>query len=169
MRRLYVDLEASAPPARPRSRAELLLHAQAYIAANLGDAGLDPEQVAHACFISTRYLHRVFGEEGFSVCESIRTARLDRCRRDLINPSLADEPISMIASRWGLPNLPHFSRLFRAAFGCSAREFRRHAAQARRESTDELPDRRVPALGSPADQLEHARAWVAAGREPTIP
>jgi AraC-like DNA-binding protein len=169
VRRLYLDLEASGPPARPRSRAELLLHAQAYIAANLGDPGLDPEQVAHACFISTRYLHRVFREEGLSVCESIRTARLDRCRRDLINPALADEPISTIANRWGLPNLPHFSRLFRAAFGCSAREFRRNAAHARRESSDEPPERRVTAFGSPADQLEHARAWVAAGREPTIP
>jgi AraC-like DNA-binding protein len=126
VRRLYVDLEASAPTAQPRSRAELLLRARAYISANLGDAGLDPEQVAHACFISTRYLHRVFGEEGLSVCESIRTARLDRCRRDLIDPALADEPISTIATRWGLPNQPHFSRLFRAAFGCSAREFRRN-------------------------------------------
>jgi AraC-like DNA-binding protein len=141
VRRLYVDLDASGPPAAPRSRAELLLRAQAYIAGNLGDPSLDPEQVAHACFISTRYLHRVFGEQGLSVCESIRAARLDRCRRDLINPALADEPISTIASRWGLPNLPHFSRLFRAAFGCSAREFRRNAAQ----------------------------AWVAAGSEPTIP
>ena len=169
VRRLYVDLEASAPPAQPRSRAELLLHAQAYITANLGDAGLDPEQVAHACFISTRYLHRVFREEGLSVCESIRTARLDRCRRDLLNPALAHEPISTIASRWGLPNMPHFSRLFRAAFGCSAREFRRNAAQSRRDCPDEPLAPRVTAFDSPTQQLEHARAWVAAGREPTTP
>ena len=169
VRRLYVDLEASAPPPQPRSRAELLLHAQAYIAANLGDAGLDPEQVAHSCFISTRYLHRVFGEEGLSVCESIRTARLDRCRRDLINPALAHESISTIASRWGLPNLPHFSRLFRAAFGSAAREFRRNAAQSRRDCPDEPLAPRVTAFDSPTQQLEHARAWVAAGREPTIP
>jgi len=169
VRRLYVDLEASAPSARPRSRAELLLYAQAYIDANLGDPSLDPEQVAHACFISTRYLHRVFGEEGLSVCESIRRARLDRCRRDLLNPALADESISTIASRWGLPNLPHFSRLFRAAFGCSAREFRRSATRWHRETADEVSDWRATAFDSPARQLEHARAWVAAGREPTIP
>jgi AraC-like DNA-binding protein len=33
--------------------------------------------------------------------------------------------ISAIASRWGLPSAPHFSRLFRDAYGCSPREFRR--------------------------------------------
>jgi hypothetical protein len=68
-----------------------------------------------------------------------------------------------------LPNLPHFSRLFRAAFGCSAREFRRNAAQSRRDPSDEPLAPRVTAFDSPTQQLEAARAWVAAGREPTIP
>jgi AraC-like DNA-binding protein len=127
IRRLYVDLGASSQPARPHSRGELLLRAQAYIEANLGDPGLNPDQVARACFISTRYLYRVYEEQGLSVCNSIRTARLDRCRHDLLSPALSDEPISAIAARWGLPNQAHFSRLFRTAYGCSAREFRRNA------------------------------------------
>jgi AraC-like DNA-binding protein len=127
IRRLYVDLGASSQPARPHSRAELLVRAQGYIEANLGDPRLNPEQVARACFISTRYLHRVFEEQGLSVCNSIRTARLDRCRHDLLSPAMSDEPISAIAARWGLPNQAHFSRLFRSAYGCSAREFRRNA------------------------------------------
>jgi hypothetical protein len=45
--------------------------------------------------------------------------------RDLIDPAFGDQPISAIASRWGLPSAPHFSRLFRKAYGCSPREFRR--------------------------------------------
>jgi AraC-like DNA-binding protein len=124
VRRLYVDLDASRPP-RPRSTAELLIHAQSYIDARLGDPGLNPDELARACFISTRYLHRVFETAGLSVCDFIRSARLDRCRRDLVDPAFADQPISAIASRWGLPSAPHFSRLFRKAYGCSPREFRR--------------------------------------------
>jgi len=81
VRRLYIDLDA-AHPSRPRSQGELLLHAQAYIDANLGDATLNPEMVARACFISTRYLHRVFAGEGLSVCEWIRTERLAVDLRD---------------------------------------------------------------------------------------
>ena len=46
----------------------------------------------------------------------------------LTNPAYADLSISAIASRWGLPSAPHFSRLFRDAYGCSPREFRRSAA-----------------------------------------
>lgn len=126
VRRLYMDLDA-AHPSRPRSRAELLTRAQTYIGQKLGDPRLNPEQVAGACFISTRYLHRVFAAEGLSVCDWIRTERLARCRRDLLDPARADEPISTIAARWGLPSAPHFSRLFRAAYGCSPREFRRAA------------------------------------------
>lgn len=132
VRRLYVDLGASTRPSRPRSRAELLLAAEEYIEANLRDPRLNPEQVARACFISTRYLHRVFEDQGMSVCGSIRRARLERCRQDLLNPAFADQPISQIASRWGLPSAPHFSRLFRMTYGCSAREFRANASNGAR-------------------------------------
>jgi AraC-like DNA-binding protein len=83
--------------------------------------------VARACFISTRYLHRVFAGQGLSVCDWIRSERLERCRNDLVDPAYADLSISAIASRWGLPSAPHFSRLFRDAYGCSPREFRRAA------------------------------------------
>ncbi len=159
VRRLYVDLDASRVP-RPRSTAELLIHAQAYIEARLGDPTLNPEELARACFISTRYLHRVFEAEGLRVCDFIRSARLDRCRRDLLDPAFADQPISAIASRWGLPSAPHFSRLFRQAYGCSPREFRRDAAlkagsEGAPEDVATIPPARWP--------LELGEAWAAAG------
>jgi AraC-like DNA-binding protein len=126
--RLYLDFEAS-QPARTRSRAEVVERALGFIEQHLADPDLRPEHVARACFVSTRYLHRLFAREGLSIADSIRAARLARCRRDLLDPVLAHEPVSAIAARWGLTSPSHFSRLFRAAYGSSPREFRRQALQ----------------------------------------
>lgn len=169
VRRLYVDLDASRPP-RPRSTAELLIHAQAQIDARLGDPGLNPEELARACFISTRYLHRVFETAGLSVCDFIRSARLERCRRDLSDPSFADQPISAIASRWGLPSAPHFSRLFRKAYGCSPRQFRQraahgHAVEGRRGGCD---GDGADFEGSASWPLDRGELWAAAGWNSTL-
>jgi AraC-like DNA-binding protein len=124
VRRVYIDLGSSSHPTRPHSAAELLLYAQAQIESRLSYPELCPSDIARACFISTRYLHKVFADEGLSVGEFIRTERLARCRRDLLDPGFADQPISVIASRWGLPNAAHFSRVFRDEYGCSPRQFR---------------------------------------------
>jgi AraC-like DNA-binding protein len=126
VRRLYLDLDAS-PACHPRSRRDLFLQAKAYIQAHLGDPGLNPERVARACFVSTRYLHRVFADEGHTVSEWIRSERLEHCRRDLRDPAFAHHSILSIASRWGLPSAPHFSRLFHRAYGQSPRDFRQGA------------------------------------------
>jgi len=45
-------------------------------------------------------------------------------KRELLDPRNAGEPISRIAARWGLADSSHFSRLFRATYGMSPREFR---------------------------------------------
>jgi AraC-like DNA-binding protein len=119
-------------PRRLRTRAEILLSVESFIAANLGDPQLSPEDIARASFVSTRYLHKLFESEGTSVCRWIRDARLEACRRDLLDPALAHQTILAIASRWGLPVPQHFSRLFRAAYGCSPRELRRDASRAGR-------------------------------------
>ena len=125
IRGVYTAPAAALEPTRLRSRAEILLNVQAFIEANLGDPDLDPEEIARASFISTRYLHKLFEAEGTSVCRWIRVSRLERCRRDLLDPVLAHETILEIASRWGLPGAQHFSRLFRSEYGCPPSELRR--------------------------------------------
>jgi AraC-like DNA-binding protein len=129
---LPLDVSATAPGG---SRAALLLQAQAFIEANLADPDLAPGDVARACCISTRYLHQLFAGEGIRVGDWIRAARLDRCRRDLLDPAFADQTILAIGRRWGLPNAPHLSRLFRLAYGCSPREYRRTGGGGDREPT----------------------------------
>lgn len=124
VRGLYSQRIERDAASRSRSTTELLLSAKCVIEAKLSDPRLGPDEVARACFISKRYLHKLFESEGLSVCDWIRAARLDRCRRDLQDPTLAAETILSIASRWGLPSSAHFSRLFRAAYGCSPREYR---------------------------------------------
>ncbi len=49
----------------------------------------------------------------------IRTRRLEQCRRDLLDPMLADRPVAAIAARWGFVDAAHFSRAFKTAFGVS--------------------------------------------------
>ena len=160
VRRLYVDLGSSAQPTRPRATVELLLQAQAHIETSLGDPSLNPEQVARACFISTRYLHRVFESEGLRVSDFIRCARLDRCCRDLVDPAFADQPIQAIASRWGLPSAPHFSRLFREAYGCSPREYRHNGGP---DAAAAAPADRGALFRPRAGRREHEQAWARAG------
>ena len=72
IRGLYTTPAGAPEPTRLRSRAEILLNVQAFIEANLGDPDLDPEEIARASFISTRYLHKLFEAEGTSVCRWIR-------------------------------------------------------------------------------------------------
>jgi AraC-like DNA-binding protein len=133
VRALFAGSVQADESARMRTRAEILLNVQSFIEANLGDPELDPERIARSTFISTRYLHKLFETEGTSVCRWIRESRLERCRRDLLDPALADETILAIASRWGLPGPEHFSRLFRSAYGCCPSELRREAKASRRQ------------------------------------
>jgi AraC-like DNA-binding protein len=130
VRGLYAGADRVSAPTRLRTRAEILLGVESYIDAHLGDPDLEPEQIARASFISTRYLHKLFESEGTSVCGWIRATRLERCRRDLADPGLGHQTILAIATRWGLPGAQNFSRVFRAAYGCSPNEFRRAAANA---------------------------------------
>jgi AraC-like DNA-binding protein len=107
------------------SRRALLLRVHAFIEGRLADPGLTPAAVARAHHLSLRSLYKLFEAEQTSVAGLIRERRLERCRRDLLDPSLGEVPVSAIAARWGLTNAAHFSRAFRAAYGASPVEYRR--------------------------------------------
>jgi AraC-like DNA-binding protein len=105
-------------------QAALLQRVYAFIDEHLGDAALAPATVAGAHHISVRYLHRLFETQDVTVTDWIRQRRLDRCRRDLLNPALRARPVNAIGARWGWTNAAHFSRAFKAAYGLPPGEYR---------------------------------------------
>lgn len=116
-------LDVAVPTTDSRRRA-LLMRVRAYIERHLDDPGLCPDDIAAVHFVSTRYLHKLFHEEGSTVSVWIRERRLEHCRRDLRDPLQLGRPVSAIAARWGFVDAAHFSRLFKAAYGASPREYR---------------------------------------------
>ncbi|MEU8016896.1 helix-turn-helix domain-containing protein [Micromonospora parva] len=116
-----------AVPTEVRRRA-LLTQVQSYIHRHLGEATLDPQVVADAHHISVRSLHRLFETEDATVASYIRDLRLTRCRRDLTDPALRNQPVQTIAARWGFPHKAHFSRAFKAAYGMTPQEHRDNAS-----------------------------------------
>ncbi|SEC04586.1 helix-turn-helix domain-containing protein [Microbacterium hydrocarbonoxydans] len=117
-RELGLD-EVSADPHRA-----LVQRIRSYIDRNLASTDLGPASIASAHFISTRHLHGLFQEQGVTVSTWIRTRRLEQCRRDLLDPMLADRPVAAVAARWGFVDAAHFSRAFKSAFGISPSEYR---------------------------------------------
>lgn len=102
----------------------LMQRIRMYIDANLASTDLGPTQIAAAHFISTRHLQGLFQEQSTTVSAWIRTRRLERCRRDLVDPLHADQSVASIASRWGFVDAAHFSRVFKAAYAESPSDVR---------------------------------------------
>ncbi|WP_283136534.1 helix-turn-helix domain-containing protein [Rhizohabitans arisaemae] len=115
-------LEDDAPATRRRRAIQLA--ARRFIREHLADPGLTPTLVAEALHISPRYLYQLFQDQRTGVAAWIRNRRLERCHRDLSDPLLADLTVAAIAQRWGLADIAHFSRAFRARYGITPTEHR---------------------------------------------
>ena len=99
-------------------RDELLMRVKAYIEAKLADPELSIEQIAHACSISVRGLHRHFAEDpAGSVSRYLWQRRLIRCAEALRDPSQAHRSIIDVCLSYGFSSSSHFSRLFKDQFG----------------------------------------------------
>ena len=114
-----------------RRRTRCSRGSKVHIDEHLGDPDLRPDAIAAAHFVSTRHLQKLFKAEGLTVTDWIRERRLAGCRRDLRDPALrATRRSSRIATRWGLTNPAHFSRLLPRAVRAA-----RRASSARRSGT----------------------------------
>jgi AraC-like DNA-binding protein len=115
--------DAQIASANPRAHA--FVRVCEYIMQNLGDPTLSPDVIAHANFISTRQVHKIFHAERITVSQFIRDRRLEECRRQLADPADAHLTVGQIAAQWGIYDGAHFSRIFRNAYGMSPRDYRR--------------------------------------------
>ncbi|WP_084336663.1 helix-turn-helix domain-containing protein [Actinomadura oligospora] len=114
----------------PGGNRALLLRIQAFIDRHLADPDLTPQAIAETHHISLRYLHKLFEIEDVTVSRWIQRRRLEECRRDLALHGNAT--IAAVAHRWGFASAAHFSRVFRAAYGMTPREWRGVQDAARR-------------------------------------
>lgn len=124
--------------AETRQRA-LLARIHHFIRQHLGDPSLSPATIAAAHHISVRYLHKLFQTQDVTVAALIRRYRLERCQLDLADARQLSRPIHTIAARWGFTDNAHFSRLFRATYGISARDYRAGQQHDVRASSTPVP------------------------------
>ncbi|MFF8972751.1 helix-turn-helix domain-containing protein [Streptomyces sp. NPDC014995] len=117
------QLGAQAPGTRD-GQAPVLARIMEYVELHLPDPDLSPEVIARAHYISVRYLHKLFQDEGTTVGRWVLRRRLEECRRDLARLGRGSRTIAAVAGRWGFTSATHFSRVFRTAYGMSPREWR---------------------------------------------
>lgn len=97
---------------------------KSYARQRLRDPRLSAAEIAAHLRLSPSTVHRVFAGEPETITNWIWSQRLDSVKRDLCDPSLAARSVSELAFGWGFNDAAHFSRAFRARFGCSPRELR---------------------------------------------
>ncbi len=113
------------PPDRGRLRRALMVQVQQDIEAHLRSDRVAPADIAARNHISKRTLHKLFEDQELTVSAWVRERRLRQCARDLRDPDLAGMPVASVAARWGLRDPARFSRVFRARFGATPRDYRR--------------------------------------------
>jgi len=102
----------------------LLQRIKFYIDTCLAEPFLTPAHIAGEHHISVRYLNKLFATEGTSVTRWIRSRRLERCARAMTSATYSGRSIHEISFSWGFNNISYFSREFKEAYGCTAREYR---------------------------------------------
>jgi AraC family transcriptional regulator, positive regulator of tynA and feaB len=97
---------------------------EAYITKHLADPDLSFNEVAAKCGISQRYLCYVLKANNTSFSELLWGQRLLNAREWLGSEAMQNHPIFQIACMAGFKSAAHFSRMFKATYGCSPKEYR---------------------------------------------
>jgi AraC-like DNA-binding protein len=124
---LIAGLSALPAAHRPALSNLTALHREqikACVRARLREPGLSVAGIAAHLRLSPSTLHRAWLGEPCSLADWIWAQRLDAARRDLCDPALHARSVSEIAFSWGFNDAAHFSRAFRARFGCAPSELR---------------------------------------------
>lgn len=101
-----------------------LIRVNNYISAHLHESSLNPDAVANAMRLSSRYLNQLLEAEGTSLGRLILRKRVAAVADALRDPNMTTRSISTLAFASGFNDLTHFSKVFRQQHGISAREYR---------------------------------------------
>lgn len=116
---------ATAPASFERQTCELPTETLlAFLKKNLHQPGLSPPWTAAQLRISVRTLHLRFQRMGTTFGAWILAERLEACRRALDNAMLDQQSISEIVFDWGFREISHFSKVFKARYGVTPRDYR---------------------------------------------
>lgn len=118
-----VELTGVDKPA-PHTAAQRLGEIKQAMIARLADPELSVASVASTLHLSLSTVHRAFASEPCTPSEWIWIQRLEAVERALRNPAYSNVTLGAIAAMWGFTDPAHFSRAFRARYGCSPRDFR---------------------------------------------
>jgi AraC family transcriptional activator of tynA and feaB len=116
---------ASAPSSFERQTCELPTDTLlAFLKKNLHRPDLSPPYAAGQLRISVRTLHLRFQRLGTTFGTWILAERLEACRRALANTLFDQQSITEIAFDWGFREISHFSKVFKARYGVTPRDYR---------------------------------------------
>lgn len=90
----------------------------------LGNSDLSSELIAGRHGISSRYVRKLFEQEGTSFTSFVLGERLTRVRRMLRDPRHAHLTIAQLAHACGFNDISYFNRAFRRHFGATPTEVR---------------------------------------------
>jgi len=121
---LQMTIAASEIDPLPDLREERRRAILSFIDRHLDDPELSVARIARAFGLSTRSVHKLFEGEAHTVARAIWDKRLERCRDEMVDPSLAGRSITEIAHLWGFSDSQHFSRAFKQRFGLPPRLYR---------------------------------------------
>ena len=112
------------------SKIASLLRIRAYVEAHLHEPDLNPDKVAAAVRMSSRYINQLLQAEETSLSRFIWQRRLQRVSRLLRDPANQGNHISSYAFACGFNDMTHFSKAFRRQFNMSPSEYRQfHLSQ----------------------------------------
>ncbi len=123
----YIGGLADRPAPRMRLFDKRLADIESYILRNLTDPELCYDTVALRCGISPRYLCHVLKANNTSFSELVWMQRLPKAREWLASTHLCAFPIHEIAFMAGFKSAAHFSRMFKATYGITPKEYRNQA------------------------------------------
>jgi len=121
---LAFETGVGAPVQLSSTRTTTLLRLKSIIETRLRDPALKPADVAAAAGISVRYANALLAHDGTSLERFIMLRRLQHCRQVLEDPLQLGRTAGDIAYSHGFSDLSHFTRRYKAQFGCSPGESR---------------------------------------------